>query len=248
MLPSLQDCTKTNKKILTAIWAVFTVQPISTEYTARATAMTERVIPPHIPQYWNDTTAHPWRRYFARSLDMILCNYITMGMAFAIIFTVTKVAMVFFDFDPDSLIRQFDSLVNLYPIQVKIMDGLLVIIVSTIITAILIGLVGSSAGKWLFGVRVLNNEYKPIGFKLAFKRELMVLYRGIAFSIPVILCIAEFIAYGELRKNGITTWDRDLDCTVLHKYMGLLQIFLCIIGFIIVFGVFMLIGISRLVG
>lgn len=209
--------------------------------------MTENVVPPHIPQYWHDTTAHPWRRYFARSLDMILCSYINMGLAFAITFTVTKAAMVFFDFDPDSLIRQLDSLLNLYPIQVKIIDVLLVIIVSTIINAVLIGLVSSSAGKWLFGVRVLNNEYKPIGFKLAFKRELMVLYRGIAFHIPFILCIAEFIAYKELRKNGITTWDRDLDCIVLHKYMSFWQVILCIVGFIFVLGAFMLIGMSSLV-
>ena len=56
------------------VFAVPEAQQISTGHTAPATTITEigevSVVPPHIPQYWNDTTAHPWRRYFARYLDL----------------------------------------------------------------------------------------------------------------------------------------------------------------------------------
>ena len=201
-------------KILgTEVWAVSTVQPISTKHIAPATAMTENVVPPHIPQYWNDNTPHPWRRFCARLFDIMLSIFIAMILSIPVVYAMTL---------------QIDYNSWMF---ITISSLLLVII-----NAVQIGLRGFSVGKWFCGVMVLNNEYKPMGFRLALKRELMVLYRGVGLNLPIISPIVTFIAYRRLRKNGVTTWDRDLHCIVLHKHMGFLQVFLrvflCIIYFI----------------
>lgn len=192
------------------------------------TAMTKSevsVLPPHIPQYWNDTTAHPWRRFGARFFDMMLSKLLSLVVVFAVILAL-----------PVDVSRSFILLVGSQPtpVQLIIIGSVLTTIISVLINAVQIGLVGSSIGKWFFGVKVLNSEHKPMGFKLAFKRELMVLYRGLGFNIPIILAITKLISYVKLRQNGITSWDRDLHCIVLHKSMGFLQVLLYIVGFIIV--------------
>ena len=51
------------------------------------------------------------------------------------------------------------------------------------INAAFIGLTGYSVGKWVFGIRILNEQNRPVGYFSALSREMKVWSGGMAFGI-----------------------------------------------------------------
>ncbi|MDF2900617.1 MAG: hypothetical protein K0Q62_676, partial [Phenylobacterium sp.] len=96
---------------------------------------------------WDDTTPHPWRRYAARLTDILVLGSVAW---FAL-------AVVLYAVNPVVADRMFSGERNMAA------DGMLNLILVLPVIAILIGLTGSSLGKWVFGI-VLCIEW----FRLCF--------------------------------------------------------------------------------
>ena len=73
-----------------------------------------------------------------------------------------------------------------------------------------ISLWGTTPGKFLYGIRVLNKDSSKLSIKKSIKRSLQVYIRGMAFAIPIFDSVANYIAYRDYKKNKSTPWDRNL--------------------------------------
>jgi hypothetical protein len=118
---------------------------------------------------------------------------------------------------------------NLY---YKIFYFLTGIILVTLINIIFTGCIGSTIGKWIFGIKILDKDLKPIGIRLAFKREMLVLVRGLGLYIPIITIFTMIAGYRILERDKITSWDKELRLNVLYHDVGFLRFLFIVLIFV----------------
>jgi uncharacterized RDD family membrane protein YckC len=169
---------------------------------------------------WSDTTAHPWRRYFARMIDTTI--YAAAG------FYVTGLVLSTTD------IPLYYSFIDLLSgLEGKLISAFLGFIYAMLGGALVIGLTSGSLGKWLMGVRVVDASDKPIGVLRALWREILVWVNGLGIGIPFVMIVTLVMAYRRLDRDGITAWDGELDLLVLHRPRGKMQIVLGTVGVVL---------------
>lgn len=88
---------------------------------------------------------------------------------------------------------------------------------ATFINAIFIGFTGLTLGKWLFGIKILNDEKRPLGVLRALKREFMVWFSGLGCGLPGISILTVLFSYRRLKAKGITSWDEAIKSTVIQR-------------------------------
>ncbi len=168
----------------------------------------------NIGRDWSDSTGHPWRRYFARMLDITVNGSLTF---FAIGLVLAMV-------DPNAPGRVSSFFSN------RIVGAMVTVAASIPLNALLIGLTGGTLGKWLFGVRVLDSQGAPMGFGAALSREIAVWIQGLAFGIPIVSLFTLFSEYKTLVAVGSTSWDSTRTIFVVHRPMGARQVIGATIG------------------
>lgn len=152
---------------------------------------------------WRDVSPHPWRRYFARTLDTQIVGGVTWAL----------VSIVFYAVAPEQAERFF----RVFSIPGgQFLDAFLTMVVSIPGNALMIGLTGLSIGKWLFGVRVLRDG-APIGFWRALRREIAVWFRGWGLGLPLVSLLCTLSSRAYLEDHRITTWDKAQKLTVTHR-------------------------------
>lgn len=175
---------------------------------------------------WNDAAPHPVRRYLARLVDIGAFGLVAMSALFLVLYAVT----------PDTGAR-FTQALGSTP--GRSLDMLLTVMFSGLLAALPLGLTGSTLGKWLFGIRVLDADGHPIGVRLAVKRELRVLWQGLAMGLPLVSLVTLGLAYRRLVKVGRTRWDEALDLHVRHRPLGPVQGVLAFAGLLAVAALFL---------
>ena len=166
---------------------------------------------------WQVTTPAPWRRYFGRMFDITLVgSSIWLAIGFAV-----------GSLDPALHDRLFgaNSLVNNLAVS-----AILTCIIVTPVLALLIGLTGTSPGKWIFGTRITRLDGRPIGFRDALARECEVLVFGLAFGIPLVLLFTLIASKSSLSNDDVTRWDARKPWVVTHREQNSLQVILCVVG------------------
>jgi hypothetical protein len=98
------------------------------------------------------------------------------------------------------------------------------------IEALLIAAVGSTPGKWLFGVYLqfsISDAYARRDAQAqlgrALRRAFRVWWEGIAFGFPLLAPILVAVAYEKLTQNQETDWDFAQDVLVTHGPPGVLN-------------------------
>lgn len=167
---------------------------------------------------WTDRAPHPWRRYGARLLDAAVLGYPTALLLGAIggVVAPTQTQGVITFLTTDLWGRVADIMLNV----------LLVIPAH----AILLGLTGSTPGKWLFGIRIVRPDGRPIGVFTAFWRELRVWFQGLAMGIPFVSLFTLFAGFSWLKDDGHTPWDPPKRRVALHRPQGAAQVLLALLG------------------
>lgn len=140
---------------------------------------------------WVATPIAPWRRYFARVFDITFFGIIGF---FSIGFAGYSLA-------PDMADAFFS---NLNPI----LDIILTALVGFTLSGLVMGFVGTTVGKAIFGIRVRNLEGQTIGPVNGLLRDLNAYVRGAALGIPLVSLIPLYMAWSKLKKNGTTSWDQ----------------------------------------
>jgi uncharacterized RDD family membrane protein YckC len=165
---------------------------------------------------WQDTTPAPWRRYFARQFDTAVLGLVAwalVGIAAAFVAP-----------------QLFDTLLRPEVVENMFVSAALTYLLAMPVVAVLVGLTGSSPGKWLFGVRVTRRDGRPIGLADAAMREARVWIRGMGLALPLVSLITLGASYGYLEAHRVAPWDRGRDWVVTHRPHRALQKALFVLG------------------
>jgi hypothetical protein len=133
----------------------------------------------------------PFVRYIARLFDLSLFS----------LFLITLVSI----FSPKFVVTSS-------PILIFILSLILYILVEAIILSIF----GNTLGKSILNARIKTVTGEPINFIMALKRSILVTAVGMGFGIPLVNFICSYFSYFDLRKNGKSTWDRQIGTVVLY--------------------------------
>lgn len=131
---------------------------------------------------------HPWRRFFARYIDFYI--YVAIISCLSLIF------MTFLEF-----IKMPESQSNLLLI-------IFIIISYILIEPFFIALLGTTPGKWILGITVLDKNGHKLSISDAMRRTGLVWMKGLAFGLPIISLITMKKAYDSLMIQGQTSWDK----------------------------------------
>lgn len=168
---------------------------------------------------WTAEPVYPWRRYVARYLDIMLLGGIAaFGLGTATYASSPSLHRVIWESsDPLSFVLQ----------------NALVIALSAIPCAILVGITGGTPGKWLMGVKVENVAGRTIGLAHSIKRELLVFVQGLGFGIPIVVFFTGLAARGALLADKSTSWDRSVGAVVLYRKLDAGTVTLQIVGVVL---------------
>ncbi len=75
---------------------------------------------------------------------------------------------------------------------------------------LLLGLAGTTPGKYLLGLQVVDARGERIGIGRGWQRATTVAWRGVGLGLPPLVLIAMIIAGVQFAQQGSTPWDRSL--------------------------------------
>ena len=195
-----EDAERITKR-LNGAYAVLSDPELRAAYDAFLTGRAERhdhqatssaYSEPPGPQVSDKQELHPWRRFFARVIDLL---WLGLLLGFAVVLVA-----------PD-----WAASANLY-LLVLVLGAL-----SLPIEALLVSTFGKTPGKWLFGIDVTTKNGSHLSYGSAFQRTLRAWLSGQALGLPGFSGIAYAYWFFSLRKNGTTSWDASVGSEVHHS-------------------------------
>ncbi len=146
---------------------------------------------------------HPWRRFFARQMDIGLVAF-SIGISIGIFFSGNVLV--------DKLLGN------------NIVIAMLTTLVLAPLEAIQLAVFGTTFGKALYSIEVRSKNPAPIGFATAFARSFAVYLRGMALGFPLISLFTIYVGYRTLKNKGEANWDAENDLVVSHRPIGWVRI------------------------
>ena len=133
----------------------------------------------------------PWRRFFARSCDLSLYNLVWYVLAYFLFhWNISKLTYL-------STIVSCVLMVLIEPLFMR--------------------LFGTTPGKAVFGIRVLNPDGSRLTFTQGLVRTWSVLTKGYGLNIPIYSLYRHYKSYKLCKESGEMSWDEELSYTILDK-------------------------------
>jgi uncharacterized RDD family membrane protein YckC len=173
--------------------------------------------------------SHPWRRFFARMVDICTAGLVL----FLLLVVILSVTM------PEQAAGFAKAIEN------PIIASVVLYLVWLPAEAVFLWLFGTTPAKWLFGIKVVHPGGDLLSISDALTRSFLVFVQGIGLGIPLIALFTQLFAYRRLTKTGTTLWDRSASAVVIHKEWGVLRALICTGA---VFGVLILMSALNAVG
>ncbi len=155
---------------------------------------------------------HPWRRYFARSIDSWI---LAMGVGLPLVFLAP---VEFIDQTPD--------------FAIAIVVGLIMIPYD----AVCMSNWNRTLGKWILGVTVTNAAGAPLTFEQGIKRGGLVFLRGQGIGVPLATFFTNIHQYNVLMKTGMTSWDTEVGCRVTYTPLSVIRVLLVLLFAFVIIG------------
>ena len=160
---------------------------------------------------------HPWRRFFARTVDQIILG--TLGIFILICIYALIGGFIYYLFPQD-----FDGfLEGLGDSSITVFSSLFVLFWIPTVEAAFIATAGMTPGKLIFGISVLRVDGEKLSYRVALKRVFLVLIQGQGFYIPLVSIFTQLFAYRRLKKTATTLWDKSVGSVVTHKKWGVIR-------------------------
>jgi hypothetical protein len=129
---------------------------------------------------------NPWRRYFARGLDMSL---------YSLIVTVSLLYVLRINTDGKIFARY---------VEFFIASGLMILL-----EPLLLAKVGTTPGKWMFGLALRDKNRNKITYLMGLQRTFCVIKEGYGFNIPIYNIYKQFKSYETCAGENELPWDKD---------------------------------------
>lgn len=155
------------------------------------------------------SSARPWVRLFARSIDLCIWGFLIKELL--------KLISI-------STYEDLLSIANGYVINAVIY------VLWIFVEGFTISKFGYTFGKWLLNIHVRNCDGTRLNTKTSLKRVLGVWIYGEGLGIPVLSFVTYIMSYFYLKNNKITKWDKKLSVEVKHTRVGLIR---CLIAIVI---------------
>ncbi|MCX7711764.1 MAG: RDD family protein [Clostridia bacterium] len=146
----------------------------------------------------------PWVRYWARNLDNI---FVALTLL-----TVVSLAEPAFIMKNETII------------------SFVLVFLWAFVEAALLATWGWTPGKWILKVKVRNADGSKLSYQQALQRSLAVWFKGLGAGL--ITPITASFAYMRLVRQGITSWDKEAECTVSHETIGWVRIGMTVMAFL----------------
>lgn len=143
---------------------------------------------------------HPWRRYFAKQLDVMVFS---VGSVFAF-----AVALEFIS--PETGAGFSQAMDNQFA------AALVAVALWGIGDALCLAWFGNTPGRSLYGIRVSMADGSRLTAATAFMRSTLVGIKGMGFGIPIVALVTTLVAYNKLTRDGASSWDSELGTQVTH--------------------------------
>lgn len=166
-----------------------------------------------------ELSTHPWRRFFARLVDVTTFS----------VFVYHPVVFCIFYFFPEVTAGLAIIVDNpTFAPLMLLVEPILVYLLWSPFEATLLAFTGTTPAKWLFGIRVLHSSGVRLSLDSAFQRTLGVFCLGEGLGIPLVALFTRIFAYRRLTKTGTTLWDSAVESIVTHRQWGFFRAFFCI--------------------
>ncbi|MBP5330406.1 MAG: RDD family protein, partial [Lachnospiraceae bacterium] len=167
---------------------------------------------------------HPFRRFLARMVDMMI--YMIIVVTFI---------RLFFELDPINALTlgllSDSSSYSLSPFWMYSIYFLMFLI-----EPLLIHFTGTTLGKLIFGVRILDASGQKLSLKAAYIRSFYLFRYGYGFMIPIYTFYRYFRSFMDCQYGNTLPWDRGLTIKHPEKFtftgIGLLIPVLLLISFV----------------
>lgn len=130
----------------------------------------------------------PWRRFFARSLDLLICSSIYELFMGAIL-----------------RINLLDRSFLMGMVDIYMSFGILFLL-----EPLLLSRFGTTPGKWIFGISLSKKDGSKLSYGEGFSRLCYVFWRGYGFQIPIYNLVRLYKSYALCSEEGEMSWDTEM--------------------------------------
>ena len=131
----------------------------------------------------------PWRRFFARSFDLLLCGALwnaVLGLGLNI-----------------NVLNRAAGW--------QIVDGVVELVLLLLLEPLFLALWGATPGKWLLGLRVTDQNDQRLSYQAAFTRTCWVLWKGLGFQIVIYDLVRLWKSYQACQAGETLEWEYESD-------------------------------------
>jgi len=139
---------------------------------------------------------HPWRRCWAKTVDIVLFAYFLCAILIAVLVAGASL--------PEDLGGSW-------------LAYFVFIVFFILVESFSLAMFSTTPGKALFGMRVEATSGAKPSYLQSVKRNILCQVLGNALSIPGLMFIANIVAYQRLVAVGRSSWDRIADTRVAHE-------------------------------
>ena len=151
---------------------------------------------------------YPWRRYFARVLDLAIVSL-----------PVTALLILCFHMQiDDTAIRRF------YDVFSAILGGLLLVAVEPLF----LHYWGTTPGKWILGIRVERLDGGRLTLDQAYRRSWGVFMAGRGFCLPLASTVCAYLSYRKYTNWEPLSWEGESVLRFRHRHSGWTLLWLAI--------------------
>ena len=128
---------------------------------------------------------HPWRRYFARAIDLTLVGLMVSFLQFVLL---------------------HHNLVNISKGE-NVLCGLAGWGLLVLIEPLLLARFGTTAGKWCMGITVTRPDGERLSYSEALNRTALVWFYGAGLGLPLVELVCSYLSYRRYTRGEELAWE-----------------------------------------
>ena len=183
--------------------------------------MPRHAAPPELEHDTVSKVTAPWRRFFAREIDLTLNS---------LLWSAFLTLVIGVNISEDFLVDALLSFLLLSTTGSLFITNVIVLLVEPLFLTF----TGTTPGKFCFGLRVTAVDGKRLSYREALRRTWDVLRKGYGFFIPIYWIIRMYKSYKACKNDETLYWEED---SVLSLNKGRLPLGICVTVALIPFSV-----------